>query len=80
MAFKERSNVKSIGKRIRLSFILTPAIFLCVFWIMALSSSPLLESMGLTKLLLSAAFLSFCIAYFITLFIAAVRTETENRK
>ena len=72
--------MQTIRKRIKFALILSPAIFMCAFWVLALSSSPLLESMGLVKLLLAAAVLSLSIAYFITLFIAAIQMEIDTKK
>jgi hypothetical protein len=72
--------MNTIKKRIKLALILAPAIFAGAFWILALSSSPLLESVGLVKLLLCAAFLPFTVAYLITLFIAAMQKEIETEK
>lgn len=56
-------------KHIKLSLLLTPAIFLLTFWILALSGSGLLASIGLLKMLLWALLLSFGVAYSITLFV-----------
>ena len=72
--------MNTIKKRIKLVLILTPAIFVGAISILVLSSSPLLESTGLVKLLLCAAFLSFSDAYLITLFIATIRMEIEIKK
>ena len=52
-----------------MALILTPAFFLLAFWILALSSSGLLASVGLLKMLLWALLLSFGAAYSITLFV-----------
>jgi hypothetical protein len=51
------------------AFVLTPAVFLLVFWILALATSGLLASIGLPKMILSrGAMLSFGAAYSITQF------------
>ena len=57
---------------IKLSLLLTPAIFLLAFWILALSSSDLLASIGLLKMILWALLLSFGAAYSITLFVSEI--------
>lgn len=53
---------------IKHALILTPAIFLLAFWVLALSSSGIVASMGVFKLTLWALLLSFGTAYSITLF------------
>jgi len=72
--------MNTIEKRVRLALLLAPAIFAGAFWILVLSSSPLLESVGLVKLLLCAALLSVTVAYLITLFIAATQGAIETEK
>jgi hypothetical protein len=57
------------NRNIKPALILTPAIFLFEFWIFALSSSNLVTSLGIVKMLLWALILSFGIAYSITIFI-----------
>jgi membrane protein implicated in regulation of membrane protease activity len=63
---------------IKLSLLLTPAIFLLAFWILALSSGGLPASIGLLKMLLWALLLSFGIAYSITLFIREVLDKKDE--
>lgn len=60
--------MKKYIPNIRMALILTPGIFLLVFWILALSNSGLLASIGLLKMILWALLLSFGTAYSITLF------------
>lgn len=64
---------------IKLTLILTPAIFLLAFWVMALSSSALLVTMGLLKLMLWALLLSFGTAYSITLFFAEIIKQRDEK-
>jgi hypothetical protein len=59
--------MKKFKLNIRAALIFTPAIFLLAFWIMALSSSNLLVSIGLTKMILWVLLLSFGTANSITL-------------
>jgi hypothetical protein len=54
---------------IKPALILTPAIFLLAFWVLSLSSSDILATMGLLKLILWALLLSFGAAYSIALFV-----------
>lgn len=61
--------MKKIVPNFRPALILTPAIFLLAFWILALSSSGLLASIGLPKMILWALLLSFGTAFSITLFV-----------
>lgn len=63
---------------IKLSLLLTPAIFLLVFWILALSSSGLLASIGLLKMILWALLLSFGAAYSITLFASEILKQRDS--
>jgi len=63
--------------RLKLSLILTIAVFLPLLWVLALSTSPFLSSMGLTKLLFLGFMFSFVTAYAITLFISALR-QSDN--
>lgn len=53
---------------LKLALVLTPGIFLLLSWILALSSGPLLARMGIFRLALWAALISFGIAYSVTLF------------
>ena len=52
------------------ALVLTPAIFLMVFWILAMSSSGLIAAMGLFKLIMLALLLSFGVSLSITMFIS----------
>lgn len=65
--------MKTPLSRLKLSLILTAAIYLPALWVLALSSSPLLSSMGVLQLLLWGLLMSFGAAYAITLFISALR-------
>lgn len=56
----------------KLSLILTPAIFMLSIWIMALSNSQLIISLGLVKLCFIAAMLSFGVSLSITIYIKEV--------
>ena len=59
------------------ALILTPAIFLLAFWVLMLSSSSLLETMGIYKLTLWALLLAFGAAYSIALFAHEIRVRDE---
>lgn len=65
--------MKTPLSRLKLSLILTAGIYLPALWVLALSSSPLLSSMGVLQLLLWGLLMSFGTAYAITLFISALR-------
>ena len=61
--------MKKYLPQIKPALVLTPAIFLMAFWVLSLSSSSILETMGVFKLVLWALLLSFGAAYSITLFV-----------
>lgn len=61
--------MKKYLPHIQPALILTPAIFLLAFWILALSSGDMVMAAGLFELMLWALLLSFGAAYSITLFI-----------
>lgn len=63
---------------IRKALILTPAIFLLVFWILALSDSGLLTSVGLLKMILWALLLSFGAAYSIAMFVSEILKQRDS--
>jgi hypothetical protein len=69
--------MKTPQSRIKLSLILTVAIYLPTVWILALSSSPLVASMGIPKLLGWGLLMSFGAAYAVTLYISALRREAS---
>lgn len=64
--------MKTPQSRFKLSLILTAAIYLPTIWILSLSSSPLLVSMGIPKLLGWGLLMSFGTAYAVTLYISAL--------
>jgi membrane protein implicated in regulation of membrane protease activity len=70
--------VKKFELNIRAALIFTPAIFILAFWIMALSSSSLLASIGLQKMILWALVLSIGTAYSITLFINEILKQRDS--
>lgn len=55
---------------IKQAVILTPAIFLVAFWILAMSSNGIVITMGLFKLILLALLLSFGVSLSITMFVS----------
>ena len=61
--------MKKYLPHIQQALILTPAIFLLAFWILALSSGDIVATLGVFKLTLWALLLSFGAAYSITLFV-----------
>lgn len=65
--------MKTPLSRLKLSLIFTLAIYPPALWVLALSSSPLLASMGVPQLLLWGLLMSFGTAYAITQFIGALR-------
>ena len=60
--------MKKYFPNIGLALLLTPAMFLFAFWIVVLSSSSVVTSVGMLKMILWALLLSFGAAYSITLF------------
>ena len=71
--------MKTAFSRLKLTLLLTLAIFLPILWIMLLSSSSLLTTMGIPKLTTFAFFVSFGTAYAITLYISAIRKSDEQQ-
>lgn len=72
--------MKTPSSRFKLTLILTWAIYLPTIWILTLSSSLLLVSMGLPKLLGWGLLMSFGTAYAVTLYISAIRQSDERDK
>ena len=67
-----------IFKRMKLALILSAPIFLMMIWILALSSTPLIQSFSLVGLIAWAAIASLVSAYTITLFIFEVSANPTN--
>ena len=57
---------------IQQALVLTPAIFLIAFWILAMSTSALIASMGLFKLIMLALILSFGVSLSIAMFVSGM--------
>lgn len=72
--------MKTPFSRFKLTLILTWAIYLPAIWILTLSSSLLLVSMGLPRLLGWGLLMSFGTAYAVTLYISAIRQSDERDK
>ncbi len=53
----------------KLALILTPAVFMLLIWILALSNGPLISTLGLVKLLLIGAVMAYGISLSIAIFI-----------
>lgn len=70
--------MKRLFPNYRAALTLTPAIFLLSFWVLALSDSPLIASVGLWKLLVLALILSFGVAYSITIFFYEYRESSKS--
>ena len=64
--------MKKYLPHIKPALILTPAIFLLAFWILALSSSGIVATVGLLKLILWALLLSFGAALSIAMFVGEI--------
>ncbi|MDD5395590.1 MAG: hypothetical protein PHE17_21420 [Thiothrix sp.] len=69
--------MKKYLPHIKPALILTPAIFLLAFWILALSSSGILTTMGAYKLTLWALLLSFGAAYSVAMFVHEILHPNE---
>jgi hypothetical protein len=67
-----------IFDRTKLALILTAPIFLMMIWILALSSTPLIQSFGLVGLIAWAAIASLISAYAITIFVVEVSANPTN--
>ncbi len=73
--------MKTVASRVKLTLILTWAIYLPAIWILGLSASPLLVSIGwLIKLAGIGLLMSFGAAYAVTLYISAIRQSDERDK
>ena len=72
-----KNTMKKYLPHIKPALILTPAIFLLAFWVLTLSSSGILATMGLLKLTLWALLLAFGVAYSITLFVNEMLKPNE---
>lgn len=59
---------------------LTPAIFLLVFWIMAMSSSDIISNVGLVKLILWGLLLSFGASLSITMFVSDILKQHDKNE
>lgn len=59
--------------RLKQSLVLTPGIYLIVLWVLALSDSPQLETIGVMQLSLWGLLLSFGVAYSITLYLSMIK-------
>ena len=70
--------MKKYIPNIQQALILTPAIFLLAFWILALSSSGLLATLGVFKLTLWALLLSFGAALSIAMFISEILKQCNK--
>ena len=70
--------MKKFLPRIKYALILTPAIFLLAFWVLALSSSGIVASMGVFKLTLWALLLSFGAAYSIAMFVSEILKQRDS--
>ena len=64
--------MKTYLPHIKPALILTPAIFLLAFWVLTLSSSGILETVGVFKLTLWALLLSFGAALSIAMFVSEI--------
>lgn len=60
------------------ALILTPAIYLIAIWVLTLSSSGILETMGLVKLSLWALVMSFGAALSIAMFFGEILKQRRN--
>ena len=66
------TTMKKYLPHIKPALILTPAIFLLAFWILALSSSGIVATVGILKLTLWALLLSFGAALSIAMFVSEI--------
>ncbi len=64
--------MKKYLPHIKPALILTPAIFMLAFWVLTLSSSGIMASMGILKLTLWALLLSFGAALSIAMFVSEI--------
>jgi hypothetical protein len=70
--------MKKYLPHIQQALILTPAIFLLAFWILALSSSGIVATMGVFKLTLWALLLSFGAALSIAMFVSEIMKQRNK--
>ena len=70
--------MKKYLPQIKPALILPPAIFLLAFWILALSSSGIVSTLGIFKLTLWALLLSFGAALSITMFVSEILKQRNK--
>lgn len=66
------------SERVKLSLLLSVPIFLMMVWVLAMSTSPLLQTLGLGASVTWAAVASLISAYFITTFTFEVRHSSSE--
>lgn len=66
------------SERLKLSLLLSVPIFLMMVWVLAMSTSPLLQTLGLGASITWAAAASLISAYFITIFTFEVRQSSTE--
>ncbi len=69
---------RPVIRRLLHSFILAPAIFLLLVYIMVFSDSPLISTLGIPRLLLYAAGFALAMAYCVTMFLSAIRKDDTD--
>lgn len=65
-------------QRLKQSLVLTPGIYLLVIWVLALSDSPQLATIGVFQLALLGLLLSFGAAYSITLYLSMINDGRQE--
>ena len=70
--------MKKFIPHIQHALILTPAIFLLAFWILTLSSSGIVATVGIRKLTLWALLLSFGAALSIAMFVSEILKQRNK--
>ena len=62
------------------ALVLTPAVFLMAYWILAMSSSGIIAIVGLYKLIILALLLSFGVSLSITMFISDILKQHSKNE
>lgn len=58
----------SLIDRIKLALLITPAIFLMNLWVLFVSNTPFIDSLGMTRVVFTSLAVAIMAAYFIVLF------------
>lgn len=67
--------MNKILRRIKLSFVLFPAVLMLLVWILVVAGVGAIETVGLSKLIILAVCMAYVASYCVTMYIHAIREE-----